>query len=149
MKPCRFSRISLTTVVCLDCGQVVETRDAPERVHASCQPAADRPEIIKGAALTGGPGTELKALLKSIGVSPSPNCDCNRVAAEMDRIGTKRCIERKAEFVEKLQAAYLKSSWLQRITAAGMALKTGVAFKINWINPVDGLFDEALRRSVK
>jgi hypothetical protein len=32
-----------------------------------------------------GPGTELKALLKYIGIVATPNCSCNARAAEMDR----------------------------------------------------------------
>lgn len=32
-----------------------------------------------------GPGTELKVLLKYIGIVATPNCSCNARAAEMDR----------------------------------------------------------------
>lgn len=31
-----------------------------------------------------GPGTELKKLLKRVGIVPTPNCKCNARAAEMD-----------------------------------------------------------------
>lgn len=40
---------------------------------------------------TGGPGTELKALLKLIGITSSPNCKCNAHARQMDAWGPDRC----------------------------------------------------------
>jgi hypothetical protein len=40
----------------------------------------------------GGPGTELKGLLKDwLGITSSPGCSCNSMAAEMDRRGTDWC----------------------------------------------------------
>lgn len=40
-----------------------------------------------------GPGTELKALLKTIGITSTPNCSCNKKAAIMDRNGCDWCEE--------------------------------------------------------
>lgn len=39
----------------------------------------------------GGPGTELKAMLKAIGITSSPNCKCNAHARQMDAWGPDRC----------------------------------------------------------
>lgn len=39
----------------------------------------------------GGPGTELKALLKTIGITSSPSCKCNAHARKMDEWGPDRC----------------------------------------------------------
>jgi hypothetical protein len=38
-----------------------------------------------------GPGTELKKLLKLIGISASPTCSCNARAREMDKNGCDWC----------------------------------------------------------
>ena len=38
-----------------------------------------------------GPGTELKKLLATIGITATPNCSCNARAAEMDRQGADWC----------------------------------------------------------
>lgn len=38
-----------------------------------------------------GPGTELKKLLAKIGIVSTPDCSCNRVAAEMDAWGPDEC----------------------------------------------------------
>jgi hypothetical protein len=41
---------------------------------------------------TGGPGTELKALLKSwLGIVATPNCSCNAHARQMDEWGPDVC----------------------------------------------------------
>lgn len=44
------------------------------------------------AARTGGPGTELKALLKDwLGIEASPGCSCNATAAKMNTLGPEWC----------------------------------------------------------
>lgn len=68
-----------------------------------------------------GPGTELKALLKRIGITAKPGCKCNARAYEMNAMGCDWC-EANIELI---------SSWLQEeaaarklpyVEAAGMAL---------------------------
>ena len=41
--------------------------------------------------LPAGPGTELKKLLRGIGIVPTPGCSCNARAAEMDARGCGWC----------------------------------------------------------
>jgi hypothetical protein len=45
------------------------------------------------------PGTELKKLLKKIGIKASPNCSCNKRAALMDQWGPDECEKRIDEIV--------------------------------------------------
>ena len=144
---CRFTKAGPGLVVCSVCGRAVPTSDPPERVHAVCSIPKARPDILKKFSSQGA-GSELKAILSSIGINPA-NCKCNRIAAEMDRCSFQELMLRRDEFVGELREAYLKSSWLQRITAAGLALKTGLAFQINWIDPLPDLVDEAIKRSQK
>lgn len=40
-----------------------------------------------------GPGTELKKLLKKVGITASPNCSCNARARTMDQWGCDKCEE--------------------------------------------------------
>lgn len=49
---------------------------ADEAIHYSTPDTPPTP--------TGGPGTELKALLKYVGIVATPNCSCNARAAQMD-----------------------------------------------------------------
>lgn len=46
-----------------------------------------------------GPGTQLKGLLKLIGITASPNCSCNARAAQMDEWGPDECEARMEEIV--------------------------------------------------
>jgi hypothetical protein len=42
--------------------------------------------------IVGGPGTELKALLKDwLGIEATPTCSCNRMAGRMDALGPDWC----------------------------------------------------------
>jgi hypothetical protein len=43
------------------------------------------------AAKASGPGTELKKLLKLVGITASPTCSCNARARTMDRNGCDWC----------------------------------------------------------
>jgi hypothetical protein len=52
---------------------------------------------------TSGPGTELKKLLKTIGIEAKPGCKCNKRAQTMDEKGCDWC----AENLDTI------SSWLQ------------------------------------
>ena len=50
-------------------------------------------------APTHGPGTELKKLLKKVGITASPNCSCNARARTMDQWGCDKCEENIDEIV--------------------------------------------------
>lgn len=49
------------------------------------------PGSLKHSVCHGGPGTELKKLLASVGITATPNCSCNARAADMDRNGVEWC----------------------------------------------------------
>jgi len=47
----------------------------------------------------GGPGTELKKLLRLVGITATPTCPCNARAREMDMWGPDECEKRLDEIV--------------------------------------------------
>lgn len=49
------------------------------------------PGTLKYGVCHGGPGTELKKILSSVGITATPNCSCNARALEMDRNGVEWC----------------------------------------------------------
>ncbi len=53
-------------------------------------PAAD---LSRAETPTAGPGTELKKLLKKVGIVAKPNCSCNAKAGIMDAKGCDWCEE--------------------------------------------------------
>lgn len=50
-------------------------------------------KIAAKYAPTSGPGTELKSLLKKIGITSSTTCACNSRALHMDKMGCDWCAE--------------------------------------------------------
>jgi hypothetical protein len=47
----------------------------------------------------GGPGTELKKLLRLVGITATPTCPCNAHAVQMDIWGADECQQRLDEIV--------------------------------------------------
>lgn len=58
-----------------------------------------RRHVATARAANGGPGTELKKLLKRFGISPSPGCPCQSRAQEMDLYGCDWCEQNTAEII--------------------------------------------------
>jgi len=53
--------------------------------------------------MTGGPGSELKVLLKNwLGITANPNCSCNAKARQMDEWGCEVCEQRIEQIVDWL-----------------------------------------------
>lgn len=68
-----------------------------------------------------GPGTELKKLLKRIGIDAKPGCLCNARAAVMDRNGCDWCEANQETIVDWLQEEATKRK-LPFIRLAGYAI---------------------------
>jgi len=67
------------------------------------------------------PGTELKALLKTIGITASPTCSCNKRARVMDEKGCDWCEEHIDE-IDSWLAEEAKKRKLPYISLAGKTL---------------------------
>lgn len=74
------------------------------------------------AALSGsGPGTQLKSLLRRIGIVASANCSCNKRAAIMDERGCDWC-EQNIDQIDGWLAEEAKKRKLPYLSMAGRAL---------------------------
>lgn len=91
-----------------------------------------------------GPGTELKALLASLGLTAS-GCGCDRYAAQMDVWGVDGCQQRRADIVEHLREQRDKAGWGAVLTAAGRAAAQGL--RVDILDPLGWLVDEAMKRA--
>lgn len=84
---------------CLECGRTYPMPAgafrAQCRVHVEWTEERPRPP-------QGGPGTELKKLLKLVGITATPTCPCNARAAQMDFWGPDECEKRLDEIVDWL-----------------------------------------------
>lgn len=115
-----------------------------------------------------GPGTELKAMLAEIGINPSSNCSCNANARRMDELGVDGCREHFNEFVQVVRENAERWGWqkptsnraehfagsqdkqmtlAEKLAVGWRSVMSGVAFKVNWLDPYPGLIEEAIRRA--
>lgn len=90
-----------------------------------------------------GPGTELKRLLSTLGITAGTGCGCDSKAAEMDRNGPAWCREHRAEIVSWLAEARAEAGWLVTLRAAPAAIAMGV----NALDTLGWLVEEAIRRA--
>jgi len=67
------------------------------------------------------PGTELKALLKTIGITAKPNCSCNKRAKVMDEKGCDWC-EENIDTIDGWLADEAKKRKLPYLSLAGKML---------------------------
>ena len=94
-----------------------------------------------------GPGTELKAMLRMLGIEPTAACDCNQKATQMDAWGPDGCEQHFDEIVKWMREGSPRWGWPEKLAAAAKAVKTGLAFKLNPIDPFPSMIRECIRRS--
>jgi hypothetical protein len=82
--------------------------------------ASDARDALE-VAIRGGPGTELKSLLKTIGIVAKPNCSCNKRARVMDENGCDWCEEHIDE-IDGWLAEEAKKRKLPYLSLAGKTL---------------------------
>jgi hypothetical protein len=68
-----------------------------------------------------GPGTELKAMLATMGIHASPTCKCNKMARQMDEWGPEEAMKHIEEIVDVMEETAQKRG-LPFIRTAGRAL---------------------------
>lgn len=87
-----------------NCEALIDKSEIQKFIHQRASLAATRtgPDgsdspyshgLLAAAGLSpGGPGTELKAILRDwLGITPSEGCSCNSMAARMDALGADWC----------------------------------------------------------
>lgn len=124
---------------CINCGRPRTL--SVETFHRNCDGGAED-------RLRRGPGGELARLLAEIGAEPtSGKCSCAARAREMDGWGIDGCRERREEIKDWLREAYKGTSWRELFAAISAAAKSGLALRINPLDPFGSLLDEAIRRA--
>ena len=94
-----------------------------------------------------GPGEELRLLLRELGLRGRSGCYCASLARGMNAWGVAGCRERRGEIVAHLRRAQARAGWVEKVKAAALAVASGLAFKLDPLDPAPGLLDEALRRA--
>lgn len=107
---------------------------------------ADRPAKTL-RAWPHGPGSELKKMLASLGVNPGPSCDCNAKAKQMDAWGVEGCKQNRETIIGWMRDGQGRWGWRDKVHAAAAAVTSGLAFKLNPLDPFPGIIDEAIKRA--
>lgn len=101
------------------------------------------PKVADVSDLGDGPGSGLTILFAAVGILGC--CDCRDKAKLMNEWGDDGCRARREEIIGWLRAKVVsREDWL---CAAALAFKSGLAFRLNWLDPLPSLVDEAIRRS--
>ncbi len=115
--------------------------------------AEDRPKYPIHAWPPGyGPGTEFKAMVADeLGITMPNSCTCNALAVQMDLWGVGGCRENFDTIVAQIKNNQNAWGWTEKFSnyasAAAGSFKSGLAFKVNWLDPIPGLVTEAIRRA--
>lgn len=107
----------------------------------SCEPDAVDVDL--------GPGTELGAMLRSLGIAPGAGCDCKAKQATMDQWGVAKCRERREEIVGWIREGAPRWGWVEHVKAAALAVATGLAWKLDPTDPYGSLVDLAIERAAE
>ena len=71
--------------------------------HPSYPSTSKRESQLENNKQSQGVGTELKKLLRMVGITASPGCSCNKRAAKMDDLGIQWCKDNVNEIVSWLR----------------------------------------------
>lgn len=107
-----------------------------------------------------GPGTELKKIFVGVGINSSSTCACTTYMNQMDAWGDE-CEIRVDEIASHLKEQAEAWGWnsvitkdspealsiSDKVSIGWKSITSGLAFKLNWLNPYPGLVREAIKRS--
>ncbi len=94
-----------------------------------------------------GPGSQLWKLLESLGVKHTNSCSCISRAEQMNAWGVAGCRDHRDEILGWMREGQDQFGWRDKLTAATRAVTTGLAFRLNPLDPFPGILDEAIRRA--
>jgi len=121
-------------------------KSAPD-IYPPVPPTTTTSERLQAIETGHGVGSQMWRLLASLGVRHTPTCPCLSFAEQMNAWGVAGCRLARAEIVEHMRTHARAYGWGTVARAAGLAIVTGVAWKINPLDPYGSLLDEAIRRA--
>lgn len=112
-----------------------------------CKGCSKKRQQVKSKPKASGPGTELSNLLSEFGIKPRTGCSCNLLIDTMNSLGPNGCRANKEKLLKLMRKNQDKYGWGTYLRAGFNAVRTGWVFKLNPIDPLPQLFDEAVRRA--
>ncbi len=130
---------------CTKCEREVRGKYQERAPKANCKVATEEEaKIVRPLTLPpSGPGTEMAAMLREMGIKKKSGCGCDDWVAKMNAWGVEGCKARRAEIVEHMKKAYDLSDYWTKAKAAALAWLNGLPMSL------DGLTDEAILRATK
>ena len=100
-----------------------------------------------------GVGSEFKKLCSQLAIDMPPNCTCNALCRTMDEMGPEGVRASKEQLAGQIKANADNWGWTGKLAqfakAGPKALLSGLAFKVNWLDPIPGMLDVAITRAEK
>jgi len=93
-----------------------------------------------------GPGTELKNLLASIGLTPQ-GCNCNSRVQQMNKWGIEGCRQNREAIINWLREEEKKRGWGEKLKAGVLTITTGLVASISPTDSLGSLVDLAIQRA--
>jgi hypothetical protein len=109
-----------------------EDREALEQMYQ---------EVVNG----NGVGSQLWRLLKRLGIHNNAQCSCVLLADIMNTLGPQGCREQKETLLKLMSKNQEKYGWKDYFRAAKNAVLLGWIFKLNPLDPLPGLLNEAIK----
>lgn len=101
----------------------------------------------KPSKLQNGPGTELRNLLKKLGITETCGCNCPVRVAQMNEWGIDGCRANIATIYGWMNEGQANFGWIEKARAATAAVSTGLAFRLDPLRPLSSLVDLAITSS--
>lgn len=125
-----------------------QRREMDEQQRIDMKKVLDQPKKVKPRKPSKPlPGSELRRITNALKIPELPGCSCKKVAAEMDKKGCDWCRQNVGYIVGKMRENYKLMSWDQVLAAATNAIASGIAVKVNPLNPFESLVLLAIERA--
>jgi len=98
-------------------------------------------EVLKGT----GPGSQLWRLFSRLGIQHTADCSCVLLADIMNSLGPQGCREQRDKLLKLMRKNKKKYGWDDTLKAAKNVIVLGWLFKINPLDPLSSLLDEAIK----
>lgn len=95
----------------------------------------------------GGPGTELKKILRELGITSRLGCGCGQMISKMNAWGVVGCIQHFEELRKHLVVAQAKLSWSESMTTTLFGLMKGFVVRVNPLDVPGSLLRLAISRA--
>ena len=108
---------------------------------------AQQQQLLEDVLNGTGPGSQLWHLFSRLGIQHTAECSCVLLADIMNSLGPQGCREQRAKLLKLMYKNKKRYGWHDTLKAAKNLIVLGWLFKINPMDPLSSLLDEAIKLS--